>query len=1597
MKKSILALVGGFLLSPVLALGQAFTTVTATGVTVDNGSGSPINPPSGSTLCFLGVNNAGAAITYTPLGGGPVTGPVCQTLNSSGNLTGSLQIANPATASPSGLLYTISVANGSTTYLTIPQTQLSGTLFQFNTYSLPVNGHALGIGFPHLACNAGATWTSTTLPTGQDSFTCTQVAGSGQWKQYPSGGNYCPTGMGYLTPQGDPSGKGFCIPPVLAGIGPPSGSCVKNSTYYQQDLPGTAYACVADVWQPVAGGGIAGLTSFNGRSTAGATLQVPDVQSVMANSPFSMSGSMGIGVDSAAGTISPSTNWFQGTGGDAGKLIGIKDLNIRSTVGGSNLASISATDGSALFGGGTFSISAAGVAGMASGSTAGGSPICTTANGACPTGGAAFYQTAQNNASSLTARSKLNFITASGITGADDSGNASTNLSLSAVPNSSLANSSITINCSGSCSGGGSVALGGSTTITVTGGGGGTPGGTNEDNQINIAGAFGVDTGIYTYNNTTHTLNYANVGISGAVNQSVTNPNGGIGTHLQNIYNDSTVINRIDTANGIQFGTPAQFSGIGWNQGSFPNLFGSPSPWTTDKLYAENVLYQRPGITQVHSTIMTKLAEGDSTWMRCDNCFWSGEQEPGFSDEQQTLFDAVYGEVQNIYSGNVATSAGTTILGTTFNEAGAGTPLAGTTPATCTSGCAGPWTLASGPDGTYQSGGGVLFTAPGTALDLIDTGNVNESIKFTVPSIGTSSDGQIVVRFANTSNLIVVEVCNGSSTCGGIVGISVLDVVAGSISTLGSENGTPTGNYTVVLNGNQITITGPGGTIGPFTTGNTTGTKFGMNLGAGSSFEVGSLQALSPSIPGATTVPITNGGNEAQGGDVADTVGAITGGYFRGPVFPVGLRYNAVTVGGTALTPSAAYADLTCPNTLSPETVPGTLMTAVCTATNILGTNAGGFTTGTATLGGYFGSQVNITAVGTISGTSQPGITFQYRVPNLTFWVANTAYSVGQVIIDSNGFIETVFASGTSAATHPAWPPTGTVHDGTNGLIWTNGGANTTLTATMWQGGLQGYLVCQDYWQSSAGALPVCNEAWGATNSTTLVINGGGNPQTNYQQRALTSLTQSGTTVTATIDPSDPEIGFLQNQTTAAILDCSASTLNGTITGLTLINLTQVQWTSSTSGTATCSTATLTYDVNAAHGVINYTLFPYARSTDIDETHATMHVEPNRVNWTTGDPLFQPHGPTFHSVGIGGVYSGLHPGNGSNSDQFIQVEGLGAAIAGGYHFFRAINSNPSSMYFPSPGAILHAPLSPIGVEGPNNGTLSSTLPIEQINAAINLGCLPGLTCAGDNTVLNVLGTGKLAYNAGSNAFKFNGNAQAAGSFISTSLILINQFDALGIWPETQIIQDRDNTLWFCATGCQQGSTSLLSAGGFNGADVYVGAPSPVANGVFVEGTPGATTYCYSATAVTDQGFSAPTTPQCTSSGNATLSATNFVFAKFEAVAGTQTMNIYKQVGGIFELICANAPNHNEGCNDTGQTPTTAQPVGGDSGILFTDGPIQQTVQSFSSLPACSSGVEGTRYPVKDSTTILWGATITGGGTNHVLAYCDGTNWTVAAI
>lgn len=67
-----------------------------------------------------------------------------------------------------------------------------------------------------------------------------------------------------------------------------------------------------------------------------------------------------------------------------------------------------------------------------------------------------------------------------------------------------------------------------------------------------------------------------------------------------------------------------------------------------------------------------------------------------------------------------------------------------------------------------------------------------------------------------------------------------------------------------------------------------------------------------------------------------------------------------------------------------------------------------------------------------------------------------------------------------------------------------------------------------------------------------------------------------------------------------------------------------------------------------------------------------------------------------------------------------------------------------------------------------------------------------------------------------------------------------------------------------------------------------------------------------------------------------------------------------------------------------------------SGNAIFTGFVASKAAAFAALANCDGNLDGAMRAVTDSTTAAWGATISGGGRNHVLAYCDGRHWTVAA-
>jgi hypothetical protein len=245
-------------------------------------------------------------------------------------------------------------------------------------------------------------------------------------------------------------------------------------------------------------------------------------------------------------------------------------------------------------------------------------------------------------------------------------------------------------------------------------------------------------------------------------------------------------------------------------------------------------------------TIGQLAASGNSWYDGSSNTgyFFSGSVVPGvltcsnYAGPSRILASGFAPVIEN---GDCFTNNYTTVyMNTVFNEASSGTNLAGTAPATCTNGCTGDWSLPSGTDFTYQTGGGVLVTAVNSAFDVITAGAVNGVFRFNEGACsGSSSICQFVLRGTNASNKVIISNAAGAGTC-------VYDEVSGSPTLLGCGGAGPTGTYAVTFSGNQITVLDPSSfTIGPYTTSNTTGTQVGMGSAASSNMKVLSMSVKS--------------------------------------------------------------------------------------------------------------------------------------------------------------------------------------------------------------------------------------------------------------------------------------------------------------------------------------------------------------------------------------------------------------------------------------------------------------------------------------------------------------------------------------------------------------------------------------------------------------------------------------------------------------------------------------------------------------------------------------------------------------------------------
>jgi hypothetical protein len=106
-----------------------------------------------------------------------------------------------------------------------------------------------------------------------------------------------------------------------------------------------------------------------------------------------------------------------------------------------------------------------------------------------------------------------------------------------------------------------------------------------------------------------------------------------------------------------------------------------------------------------------------------------------------------------------------------------------------------------------------------------------------------------------------------------------------------------------------------------------------------------------------------------------------------------------------------------------------------------------------------------------------------------------------------------------------------------------------------------------------------------------------------------------------------------------------------------------------------------------------------------------------------------------------------------------------------------------------------------------------------------------------------------------------------------------------------------------------------------------------------------------------------------------------------------TTNLYLRSLGAGILGVYNDSTHGVGLSVTTDGTLQVLTRASADGAILRAAVVRATPVAFASLPA---GAEGMVASVTDSSTNVWGATITGGGANHVQAYHNGTNWTVAS-
>jgi hypothetical protein len=707
-----------------------------------------------------------------------------------------------------------------------------------------------------------------------------------------------------------------------------------------------------------------------------------------------------------------------------------------------------------------------------------------------------------------------------------------------------------------------------------------------------------------------------------------------------------------------------------------------------------------------------------------------------------------------------------------------------------------------------------------------------------------------------------------------------------------------------------------------------------LNLSEPTTAYTGTTTAGGANATTLTTTPVTDSGNQGDGRYLIDLSSPYaTGLYAQSFSGGSGTVPTAMVVGGGAVTASTAWGTLAA-NVATPLSGSGIGTTPETFTVTLL---SGSFAVNDLVcFVGQFHEQARITAVGTATGTQSITVPLRHAHQTASWIMANGPCGTGYTWL-----ADQVTTGGV------------TLHYPMGDVI----GATTSTT------------------------LDITLFAFGGASA----VSGSTNGRVSTQSVPVTALNNASGTVTGTLTTAGySNVTPFNGAATITIAGASNTIYNGACTNAVFTTAKGFSCTqaASTGNPATNATGTVTLGTTG-FGNTQLSLYPMAEVLDVRNpgtlaVDGSFTLEPNQGTWPTSGTVQEEHHYAAHAAVGTEAMTVNSPNPLSSLGHMITLAGYGVNQT--VYGLSIVNSNPST-YYAYKGGTLTAPVG-VNLFGDFSTLFNVSAPSALGGNVFSVGASSGVnfttdlnynynlfTAAGGNNgalsfnwlpntsqVTLTAGAFTLGSDLANQSWDSNKgfSAHFQYGFLNGSNVAVGGIGnlAAGIGVGNGALGDNTGTL-----GAGTAYLPTLNVGAGSGALTTVGGP-------FVTGTSGATTYTYVIVPKSANGADGTANrTNTTTTGNATLSATNYNALNLGTIAGVASFDIYRTVGGATQGKIANVTSSAQ-CGN----PTTSTWCFSDTGLAG-DSSTAPTTDTSGALKISGSqsitsvqGTTGTKLP-----------------------------------